>query len=140
MGVVATAFLCVCSVADEKVDPAVDALLVVHNRERKQEKLGPLKLSPKLCESAAIHARDMAKHQQARSHRQRRLDRGRPRQARGLHLRSRGRKHRQWPEDGRPGDGYLDEEPRPPRQHPGRLSPRWEQPESKTTKAGITGA
>ena len=26
------------------------------------EKIGPLKLSPKLCESAAIHARDMAKH------------------------------------------------------------------------------
>ena len=45
------------------VDPAVDALLAAHNRERKQEQLGPLKLSPKLCESAAIHARDMAKHQ-----------------------------------------------------------------------------
>jgi uncharacterized protein YkwD len=63
MGAVATAFLCVGCVADEKVDPAVDALLVAHNRERKQEKLGPLKLSPKLCEATAIHARDMAKHQ-----------------------------------------------------------------------------
>ena len=63
MGAVATAFLCVWSVADEKVDPAVDALVVAHNHARNQEKLGPLKLSPKLCESAAIHARDMAKHQ-----------------------------------------------------------------------------
>ncbi len=63
MGAVATAFLCVCSLADLKVAPAVDALLVAHNRERKQEKLGPLKLSPKLCESAAIHARDMAGHE-----------------------------------------------------------------------------
>jgi uncharacterized protein YkwD len=61
MAIMATAFLSVCSVADEKVDPTVSALLVVHNRERKQENLGPLKLAPKLCESAAIHARDMAK-------------------------------------------------------------------------------
>jgi uncharacterized protein YkwD len=63
MAIMATAFLSVCSVADEKVDPTVSALLVVHNRERKQENLGPLKLAPKLCESAAIHARDMAKRQ-----------------------------------------------------------------------------
>jgi uncharacterized protein YkwD len=63
IGAVTTAFLSVFCVADEKIDPAVDSLLAIHNRERKQEKLGPLKLSPKLSEAAAIHARDMAKHQ-----------------------------------------------------------------------------
>lgn len=63
IGAVTTVFLSVFCVADEKIDPAVDSLLAIHNRERKREKLGPLKLSPKLSEAAAIHARDMAKHQ-----------------------------------------------------------------------------
>jgi uncharacterized protein YkwD len=63
MAALTSAFLSVRVVADEKVDLTVSALLRVHNRERAHEKLGPLKLAPKLCESAAIHARDMAKRQ-----------------------------------------------------------------------------
>ena len=63
LGALATALLFMSTMADEKVDPAVDALLVGHNRERKLEKRGPLTLSPKLCAAAAIHARDMARHQ-----------------------------------------------------------------------------
>jgi uncharacterized protein YkwD len=63
IGAAATVILSVWSIADEKVDLAVDALLVVHNRERQRDQRGALKLSAKLCESATIHARDMAKHQ-----------------------------------------------------------------------------
>ena len=65
LGIRAAAMAClsVCCVADEPGAATVDSLLAAHNRERKQEKLGELKLSPKLCEAAAIHARDMAKHQ-----------------------------------------------------------------------------
>ena len=40
-----------------------DQLLVAHNREREREHKGPLRLSAKLCESAAAHAGDMARHQ-----------------------------------------------------------------------------
>jgi uncharacterized protein YkwD len=63
IGAAATVILSIWSIADEKVDPAVDALLAVHNRERQHEQRGALKLSAKLCESARAHARDMAKHQ-----------------------------------------------------------------------------
>ena len=62
-GAMATALLSIGSMAGEYVDPAVDALLDAHNRERQQHQKGPLTLSPKLCESAAAHARDMARHQ-----------------------------------------------------------------------------
>ncbi len=55
-------FLSLCGMADEPVDPVVDALVAAHNCERKEEKLGPLKLSPTLCKSARAHARDMARH------------------------------------------------------------------------------
>jgi uncharacterized protein YkwD len=40
-------------------DPVVDALLAAHNQERALRKLGPLRLSPQLCEAAENHARDM---------------------------------------------------------------------------------
>jgi uncharacterized protein YkwD len=46
--------------ADAPRDRVVNALLSAHNRERRLKKLGPLTLSSKLCESAQIHARDMA--------------------------------------------------------------------------------
>jgi uncharacterized protein YkwD len=59
---VAIAVLSNCAATDETVDPLVDALLVAHNRARKLEHKGPFTLSPKLCESAMVHARDMAKH------------------------------------------------------------------------------
>jgi uncharacterized protein YkwD len=49
-----------CALADEPVDPSAAALLAAHNRERKEEGRGPLKLSRMLCESAGAHARDMA--------------------------------------------------------------------------------
>ena len=58
----ATAFLAVCGMAGEPADPVVDAAVAAHNREWKHEKLGPLKLSPLLSESACAHARDMASH------------------------------------------------------------------------------
>ena len=111
IGAVATAFLSVCSMADETVDPAVDALLAAHNRERKHEQKGPLKLSPKLCESARVHARDMAKHHK--------LDHkgsdgstvvDRVKRVGYLYVRV-GENIADGPEDGRPGDGHLDEEP-----------------------------
>lgn len=62
IGLLAIAFLAVCGTADEPADPVVDALVAAHNRERKHEKLGPLRPSPLLCESARAHARDMARH------------------------------------------------------------------------------
>jgi uncharacterized protein YkwD len=46
--------------ADDPVDPTVSELLAAHNFIRRRNKLEPLKLSLKLCESAEIHARDMA--------------------------------------------------------------------------------
>ncbi len=49
--------------ADGKpADGLVDALLAAHNRERKKEGHGPLKLSAELCAAAATHAKDMAAH------------------------------------------------------------------------------
>jgi uncharacterized protein YkwD len=51
---------------DEKpVDPIAAALLDAHNRVRENEGKAPLKLSKKLCQAAAIHARDMAEHHTA---------------------------------------------------------------------------
>ena len=44
-------------------DPIAVALLAAHNREREKKGLGPLKLSEKLSEAAAVHAKDMAEHQ-----------------------------------------------------------------------------
>jgi uncharacterized protein YkwD len=63
IGAMAIAFLAGYGMADGPADSVVDALVTAHNRERKQEKLGPLKLSPLLCESARAHARDMARHE-----------------------------------------------------------------------------
>ena len=47
-------------IADEPVDPTVSELFAAHNFMRRRNKLEPLTLSLKLCESAEIHARDMA--------------------------------------------------------------------------------
>jgi len=47
---------------DKTIDPTLAPLLAAHNRERAKEKLGPLKLSGKLSEAAALHALDMADH------------------------------------------------------------------------------
>ncbi len=43
-------------------DKIVIALLAAHNEERKKESLGPLKLSDKLSQAAAAHAKDMVEH------------------------------------------------------------------------------
>jgi uncharacterized protein YkwD len=48
--------------ADEPIGPTTAALVSAHNREREREGRKPLQLSARLCESAAIHALDMAKH------------------------------------------------------------------------------
>jgi uncharacterized protein YkwD len=61
--VVAIAVLTTRGRGDEPVASVADLLLIAHNRERDQEHVAPLKLSRTLCESAAVHARDMAKHQ-----------------------------------------------------------------------------
>ena len=61
--VVATAAVVAALAADTPIDPTIDALLAAHNRERNKEHVAPLKLSHPLCESAAVHARDMAEHQ-----------------------------------------------------------------------------
>ncbi len=55
-------FSTVCP-GDDKVDRIAGELLAAHNREREREHKAPLKLSAKLCESAAAHAGDMARHQ-----------------------------------------------------------------------------
>jgi uncharacterized protein YkwD len=48
---------------DEKpVDPIAAALLAAHNRVREAEGKGSLALSEQLCQAAAVHAKDMAKH------------------------------------------------------------------------------
>jgi uncharacterized protein YkwD len=48
---------------DEKpVDPIAAALLAAHNRVREAEGKAPLALSEKLCQAAAVHAKDMADH------------------------------------------------------------------------------
>jgi uncharacterized protein YkwD len=60
-GLVACA-LASCAVAGEPADPTAAALLSAHNRERALEGRKPLNLSSRLCESAAVHALDMAKH------------------------------------------------------------------------------
>jgi uncharacterized protein YkwD len=60
---IAAAALPSCGWADESVNSVVDALLAAHNRERAREHIAPLKLSRALCESAAVHVRDMAEHQ-----------------------------------------------------------------------------
>jgi uncharacterized protein YkwD len=62
--VIAAAAVVAALAADAPVNPTIDALLAAHNRERDKEQFAPLKLSPMLCESAAAHVRDMAKHQQ----------------------------------------------------------------------------
>src|SRR5271155_4152210 len=49
--------------AREPVDRVVSVLLKAHNRERRRKDLDDFTLSPKLCEAAQIHARDMASHQ-----------------------------------------------------------------------------
>jgi uncharacterized protein YkwD len=66
-----TLFICVVAavvteyqgLADEPADPTVSALLDAHNFIRQRNKLAPLALSPALCKSAEIHARDMANHE-----------------------------------------------------------------------------
>jgi uncharacterized protein YkwD len=60
-GLVASA-LASCAVAGDPVDPTAASLLSAHNRERGLAGRKPLKLSTRLCESAAVHARDMATH------------------------------------------------------------------------------
>jgi uncharacterized protein YkwD len=60
--VVTIALLTSCGRADEPVDSVLDALLAAHNHERELAHVAPLKLSRTLCQSAADHASDMAKH------------------------------------------------------------------------------
>jgi uncharacterized protein YkwD len=60
--VVTIALLTSCGRADEPVDSVLDALLAAHNHEREIAHVAPLKLSRTLCQSAADHAGDMAKH------------------------------------------------------------------------------
>ena len=48
--------------AGKPPDPIAAALLSAHNLERKKEGKGPLKLSEKLSQAAATHAKDMAEH------------------------------------------------------------------------------
>jgi uncharacterized protein YkwD len=61
--VIAAAAVVMALAADAPIDPTIEALLAAHNRERDKEHVPPLKLSRLLCESAAGHVRDMAKHQ-----------------------------------------------------------------------------
>jgi len=61
--VVAASFLLGPAWAGEPAGRAAAALLTAHNRERKKEGRPPLALSAKLCEAAAVHAKDMALHQ-----------------------------------------------------------------------------
>ena len=44
-------------------DPIAIAPLAGHNRAREEESKNPLKLSEKLSQAAAVHAKDMAEHQ-----------------------------------------------------------------------------
>jgi uncharacterized protein YkwD len=50
--------------AGDRASAAAAALLAAHNRARAKEGRKPLALSAKLCEAAALHARDMAEHHQ----------------------------------------------------------------------------
>jgi len=63
VSVVAASFLLRPAWADETTDRTAASLLAAHNRERKKEGRGPLTLSAKLTEAAAVHAKDMALHQ-----------------------------------------------------------------------------
>jgi uncharacterized protein YkwD len=47
---------------EKPVDPIAAALLEAHNRVRENDGKAPLKLSEKLSEAAAAHAKDMAEH------------------------------------------------------------------------------
>jgi uncharacterized protein YkwD len=50
---------------EKPVDPIAAALLDAHNRVRENEEKTPLKLSAKLSQAAAAHAKDMAEHHKA---------------------------------------------------------------------------
>jgi hypothetical protein len=50
------------ALGDERVDPDLVAVLEAHNRERRKEGLGMVKLSAKLNQAAFVHAKDMAAH------------------------------------------------------------------------------
>ena len=49
--------------AGQTADPTAASLLAAHNRERKKQGRHPLTLSAKLCQAAAVHAKDMALHE-----------------------------------------------------------------------------
>ncbi len=49
--------------AGQTANPTAVSLLAAHNRERKKQGRHPLTLSAKLCEAAAVHAKDMALHE-----------------------------------------------------------------------------
>ncbi len=63
LNIYAIALLLLASGPEKVADPSLGSLLTAHNRERVSKKLEPLRLSTKLCESARIHATDMARHQ-----------------------------------------------------------------------------
>jgi len=63
VSVMAGCFLLSPAWAGDTDGRAAAALLAAHNRERKKEGRRPLTLSAKLCEAAAVHAKDMALHQ-----------------------------------------------------------------------------
>src|SRR5262245_44149311 len=65
--------LCLCVVGanllfspaepNQTADPTAASLLAAHNQQRKNRGRGPLTLSAKLSDAAAVHAKDMALHQ-----------------------------------------------------------------------------
>jgi len=63
IGLIVTAMFHGATWAGEADEGPAAALLAAHNRERENQGRRPLKLSAKLARAAALHARDMAKHQ-----------------------------------------------------------------------------
>jgi len=63
VSIAAVSFVLCPAWASQTVNPTAASLLAAHNRERKLEGRPPLALSAKLCEAAAVHAKDMAVHQ-----------------------------------------------------------------------------
>jgi len=63
IGLIASAGFLGVTGQSESGEPTAAALMAAHNRERRDQGRGLLKLSPKLMEAAQLHARDMARRQ-----------------------------------------------------------------------------
>ena len=121
VSVVAASFLLRPAWAGETAGPTAAALLAAHNRERKKEGRRPLALSAKLCEAATVHAKDMALHQK-QDHTGSDGSKVADRVKRKGYVYVRiGENIAQGPDDRCGSDDHLDDEPRSPREHPGRL-------------------